>query len=60
MTPKASSATRPWWRRLHVRVEFAPRDVWLGLYIGDLRAGYREWFLCVLPTLPVVVRWDAR
>jgi hypothetical protein len=49
---------------LGVRVKFEPRDIWLGVFVD--RTWYemdRKWhrlYICVLPTLPLIVTWRDR
>ena len=47
-------------RRWRVRVDFVPEDLWVGLYIKNEQVGrgrLRTFFVCIVPTLPIVVQW---
>jgi hypothetical protein len=56
--------------KLRLRVEFEPRDLWVGVYWRrtavyagrDAVAMYWRWdydlYLCLLPTLPIHLRWS--
>lgn len=51
-------------RRIRARLEFEPRDLWVGLYwekrnIGELKR--YDYYICVVPMLPIHVvytRWN--
>jgi hypothetical protein len=64
MTQLDSSKTR--WRRigrLRFRFEFKPADCWIGLYTAIQPWRYsetREVWVCVLPMLPLHLRWRVR
>jgi hypothetical protein len=51
------------WPLAHVALEFDPRDLWIGAYFKPAD-GYEDTchtlYVCLVPTLPVRVRWFAK
>jgi hypothetical protein len=61
--PSTRPASRPdrWWV-VTVRLLFEPCDLWVGIYWRRLRLYQpprHQWdiYVCLIPTLPVRVRW---
>jgi hypothetical protein len=62
--PVAQAARRPEVTGPQVRLLFEPRDLWVGIYWRVIRFYQpprrpRRWdiYICLIPTLPIRVRW---
>lgn len=36
-----------------LRIEFFPRDLWVGVYVGELELGRRRVYICPIPTIVI-------
>lgn len=52
-----------------LRIRFVPRDLWVGVYVGEVEYGIgsrgqfrrRSIYVCIVPCLPIVItRTEAR
>lgn len=47
-------------KRWRVRIQFVPRDLWIGLYWKTERVSRGRldtFFVCLVPMLPIVIQW---
>jgi hypothetical protein len=41
----------------HICLQWQPRDIWYGLYIDTWATGLKAVYLCLVPCLPIHVKW---